>query len=85
MKRSGGGGALKTSFAKGNIEEKTSLVIDVNKAFEILGWEPKFDPETAIIRTAQSYKNIIEGKNVNKLLESEIKKYINEFTNYSLN
>jgi CDP-glucose 4,6-dehydratase len=75
---------IKTSFAKEKFEEKSSLALDVSKAFEILGWAAMLNPEAAIRKTAQSYKNIVDGKNVNHLMESDIKEYLTDLTEFTL-
>ncbi len=74
-----------SNFGKGetviNIEQNSRhetnlLQLNCDKAFNYLGWTPRWNTEKAILMTAKWYQGYYEGVNMAKLSRVQIAKYI---------
>lgn len=57
--------------------EANFLKLDCSKIKNKLGWVPKFNIENAIEKTTEWYKAYLNNEDVSKLMENQIKEYIN--------
>ncbi len=55
--------------------EASKLNLAVDKAFHLLGWQPVWDFETTIARTAEWYLQQQSGENARNLCDSQIASY----------
>lgn len=60
--------------------ETKSLKLCSDKARKVLGWEPKYDMEQTIKRTAQWYVQYLTGMPAEKLYTSELEDYMDEWS-----
>ena len=55
--------------------EATLLKLDITKAKKQLGWEPKWDLDTALEKTVSWYKNYYNGEDIHVMSLQQIEKY----------
>jgi CDP-glucose 4,6-dehydratase len=55
--------------------EATLLKLDITKAKEQLGWEPKWDLDTALEKTVSWYKSYYNGENMLEMSLKQIEEY----------
>ena len=67
---------LNISFEKNEFKESKFLSLDISKSLKNLIWKPKWDFEKTILRTINWYKEFYKGKEVNKLIKSDINNYL---------
>jgi CDP-glucose 4,6-dehydratase len=57
--------------------EAGKLNLTTEKAFHLLGWQPRWDFETAVQKTVEWYRAAHEGANPTELTRRQIKEYLN--------
>jgi CDP-glucose 4,6-dehydratase len=58
-----------------NLHEANLLMLDIQKAQEILGWQPKYSPDEAIKATVEWYKKFYAGENMLEFTIEQIENY----------
>ena len=58
--------------------EANLLMLDASKAKNVLNWTPKYDIETAILKTVEWYKIFYEGEDAKNYTEKQIADYMKE-------
>jgi CDP-glucose 4,6-dehydratase len=58
--------------------ESNFLSLDISKSRKILSWNPKWNSETAIIKTIEWYLGFYKKNNIEELMENDIKSYLNK-------
>jgi CDP-glucose 4,6-dehydratase len=56
--------------------EAGKLNLSTEKAFHLLGWQPRWSFETAVQKTVEWYRSIHEGANPAELTQRQIKEYL---------
>jgi len=58
-----------------NLHEANNLHLQNEKAFKLLGWQPKWDFEKTVLKTISWYKNVINGEDAYKNCKMNIEEY----------
>jgi CDP-glucose 4,6-dehydratase len=75
--KSWGEGSYSCHLDHEHVHEAGILRLDISKAINELNWKPIMNPQIAIQRTVNFYKNFYEGKNILELMNSDINYYTN--------
>ena len=65
-------------YEKSNFIETNNLVLNSDKAKFKLNFEPVWNSEKAILITFEWYKKFYEETSTNKLIESDLKRFLNK-------
>jgi len=71
-----GSGAVQTNVQTGAPHEARLLHLNCDKAYQILGWHPRWDFDRAVDETTYWYKEVISGEPALQISRQQIKKYI---------
>lgn len=63
-----------------NLHEANLLMLDINKAKEVLSWQPINNIEEAIFQTVEWYKNFYAGENMLDFTLNQINEYSNKIS-----
>ena len=61
-----------------DLHEANNLHLQNEKAFKLLGWEPKWNFEKTILKTISWYKNVINGEDAFKNCKINIEEYFSQ-------
>ena len=74
-----GNGADWSCVGSGAQHEANLLRLDTSKAKALLGWEPKWNIEKAIHKTAEWYKAFDEGEDMAEITRRQVEEYLEDF------
>ncbi|WP_375416574.1 CDP-glucose 4,6-dehydratase [uncultured Hymenobacter sp.] len=75
--RAWGAGTYETPELANQPHEAGLLKLDISKAYNELGWEPKYDAATSIQKSIAWYKAWQDGQSVPALVQADINSFIN--------
>lgn len=73
-----GRGRIEVSNSQPTHHEARLLQLNCDKAHQLLGWRPRWNVDKTLAATAQWYKVILDGGNVEALTKSQLKDYFDE-------
>ena len=71
-----GSGEVQSNIQTGASHEARLLHLNCDKAYQILGWHPRWDFDRAVDETARWYKEALSGKPALQISRQQIKDYI---------
>ena len=75
-----GRGSIKIVESKNQLHEAGLLQLNCDKAHQLLGWYPRWNPELTFKATALWYKKIIDGHDADQITRSQIYDFFTELT-----
>jgi CDP-glucose 4,6-dehydratase len=71
-----GGGEIETNHEEDAPHEALMLHLNWDKAYQVLGWKPRWDFRRAVVKTVQWYKEVFSGDSAIKITREQIKDYM---------
>ena len=70
-----GSGSWNDISSNMHLHESNVLKLDSSKAINQLNWHPKWNVDTAIAKTVEIYKAILDSKDINNIMIKQIYEY----------